>query len=97
MKPERGYDLRRAGADLAAANLWDGAGVARDGVWTFAPDPALLPDASFLGATLDSRVAQAGQLFAGLAGERTDGRGHVPQALQAGAAAATSMLAGLAL
>mgnify|MGYP003372868950 CR=1 FL=1 len=88
MKPERGYDLRRAGADLAAANLWDGAGVARDGVWTFAPDPALLPDASFLGATLDSRVAQAGQLFAGLAGERTDGRGHVPQALQAGAAAA---------
>ncbi len=88
MTPDRGYDLRRAGADLAAAGLWDGAGVASDGAWTFVIDPARLPVADFHGAALDSRVAAAGQLFVGLAGERTDGRRHVPDALRAGVATA---------
>jgi len=86
--PDRGYDLRRAGADLAAAGLWDGAAVARGGAWAFVVDPAQLPDAGFLGATIDSRTAAPGQLFVGLAGERTDGRRHVPDALGRGAAAA---------
>jgi UDP-N-acetylmuramoyl-tripeptide--D-alanyl-D-alanine ligase len=88
MAPERGYALRRAGADLADAGLWDGAGVALGDGWTFAADPALLPASDFLGATIDSRVARPGQLFVGLAGERTDGRRHVPDALRAGVATA---------
>ena len=37
------------------------------------------------GASIDSRAAGPGELFVGLAGERTDGGAHAPEALRAGA------------
>jgi len=83
------YPLARAAADLAAAGLLHGCLEAREGRWhPLPPRGELHLPGGFRGATLDSREVAGGQLFVGLAGERSDGRSFVSAALAAGAAAA---------
>ncbi len=48
-------------------------------------------DIEISGFSLDSRHVQAGQVFVGLPGNDTDGRGYIDQAVNAGAAADSSV------
>ncbi len=51
------------------------------------PDASALVDTEVLGVTADSRAVTPGLLFAALPGSRADGRGFIPAAVAAGAAA----------
>lgn len=85
------YDAARAAADLAGEDLLHGVLLHRSGAWSVhGPDVAggALGGIAFLGATLDSREAADGMLFAGLAGENVDGRDYVGTALRNGASVA---------
>jgi UDP-N-acetylmuramoyl-tripeptide--D-alanyl-D-alanine ligase len=65
---------------------WDAARVAHAaGARLAGGSPPTGAEPGPLGASIDSRTLQAGELFAGLRGERTDGGAHAAAALGAGA------------
>lgn len=77
------YELATAAADLAAAGLLQDVLAVRDGTWQRVEPRDL--KGSFHGATVDSRLLRAGELFVGLPGSRVDGRAYALPALMAGA------------
>ena len=81
--PEPRFAWRDAIPVLDKAGLLNGVLFAQDGRLRAAADRADC-GGGFLGATLDSRAVQAGELFVALAGQRVDGRDFAPAVLQHG-------------